>query len=29
VFCLDPKGLSQSITETKERDADAVKPFCK
>jgi hypothetical protein len=29
VFCLDPKGLTQSITEMKEKDTDAVKPFCK
>jgi hypothetical protein len=29
VFCLDTKGLSQSITEAKEENTDAVKPFCK
>ena len=29
VFCLDAKGLTQSITETKESDADAVRTHCK
>lgn len=28
-FCLDAKGLTQSITETKESDANAVRPDCK
>lgn len=29
VFCLDPKGVAQSITETKEIEANAVGPYCK
>lgn len=29
VFCLNPKGLTQSITEMKEPDANAVKTYCK
>lgn len=29
VFCLDPKGIVQSITETKEVDANAVGAYCK
>jgi len=29
VFCLDPKGITQSITEAKETDANAVKSYCR
>lgn len=29
VFCLDPKGITQSITEAKEPDANAVGAYCK
>jgi hypothetical protein len=28
VFCLDPKGISQSITEAKEGNANAVRAYC-
>jgi len=29
VFCLDLKGVTQSITETKESDANALRAYCK
>ncbi len=29
VFCIDSKGVAQSITETMEADVNAIRPYCK
>lgn len=29
IFCLDSKGVTQSITETREANVNAIRPYCK